>query len=240
MKSGLERIVPDLLVSDEITGKKTLKLHLERYQFASRNIKPGRILDIACGVGYGCDLMLQLASDQITEIYCVDSSHEAIAYARQRYGQPKAFFIEQDAMKYFDPVRFDTIIALETIEHIQKPERFIQQAAGLLKPGGRFIASVPITPSVDINPYHITDFTEVSFRSLFKAFNLAEIALLRQVQPYQPFSIIAKKEARLNDLNTNLLSYYFKHPSSGLKRILAFMQYGFNNLYLTIVWEKRD
>jgi len=38
---------------DETTGKETLLLHLERYQYAANYVVPGTIADIACGVGYG-------------------------------------------------------------------------------------------------------------------------------------------------------------------------------------------
>ena len=50
---SLERIVPGELAADEATGAETLRLHMERYQFASENLVSGSVLDIACGVGYG-------------------------------------------------------------------------------------------------------------------------------------------------------------------------------------------
>ena len=50
---SLERIVPDELRAGERTGEETLRLSLERYEFAARVLRPGRVLDLACGVGYG-------------------------------------------------------------------------------------------------------------------------------------------------------------------------------------------
>ncbi len=50
--SSLERLVPDNRVEGVATGDETLRLHLERYRFSARHARPGRLLDIACGVGY--------------------------------------------------------------------------------------------------------------------------------------------------------------------------------------------
>jgi len=51
--STLERIIPDKANEKGATGADTLKLHLERYQFAASRLKPGAVLDIACGVAMG-------------------------------------------------------------------------------------------------------------------------------------------------------------------------------------------
>ena len=70
-------------------------------------------------------------------------------------------------MRFADPEGFDTIVTIETIEHLPNTVQFVSRIAGMLRPGGILIASVPTTPSVDGNPYHLHDFTERSFRRLF-------------------------------------------------------------------------
>ena len=55
--STIERIVPDAVSPGDATGQATLELHLRRYKFAATQLRPGRLLDIACGVGYGTRLM---------------------------------------------------------------------------------------------------------------------------------------------------------------------------------------
>ena len=38
---SMERIVPDELAGNEATGARHLRLHMERYQFASQNLVSG-------------------------------------------------------------------------------------------------------------------------------------------------------------------------------------------------------
>jgi 2-polyprenyl-3-methyl-5-hydroxy-6-metoxy-1,4-benzoquinol methylase len=83
-------------------------------------LKPGRILDLACGVGYGTELLA--AAVGVEEVLGVDIDPEAIAYARDRYPHPRA------------------------------PRGFIERVVQLIGPGGRVIASAPVTPSMDARP----------------------------------------------------------------------------------------
>ena len=48
---SLERLVPAELRAGDTTGQETLELHVERYEFAARQLAPGRVLDCACGPG---------------------------------------------------------------------------------------------------------------------------------------------------------------------------------------------
>ena len=235
-KIGLERLIPDLITKNEVTGLETLKLHLERYRFAAKFAR-GRVLDIACGVGYGTYEMNKFVSDKVTQFVGVDISDDCIQYAKKRYKDKKITYITEDAMKFSDSQKFDTIVSLETIEHLPNPKLFIDHLIALLAPNGRIIGSAPITPTVDINPYHLTDFTGYSFRELFLSNNMIEIDKLIQVQPFNVFNILSKKEERLIDLRKNLLSYYFKKPSNLLKRLASVIKYGFTTHYLTIAWK---
>ena len=109
----IERLVPDELSADDITGKATLELHVARYEFAARHAH-GRVLDIACGVGYGTRLL----ADRGSEAVGVDLDREAIAYATKRYGCAGVTFVAGDALAFQDGAGFDTIVSLETIEHV--------------------------------------------------------------------------------------------------------------------------
>src|SRR5437762_3641328 len=88
--TSLERIVPDQLCADETTGSETLKLHLERYEFARQNLVGGTLLDIACGVGYGTALLAQ--NPGVSNALGVDISDEAVRYAAKRYGSDQIAF----------------------------------------------------------------------------------------------------------------------------------------------------
>ncbi len=112
---SLERLVPDELEPGHVTGSETLRLHLERYEFAARHARPGRLLDMACGVGYGTRLLVDRVRPPVSAMG-VDISEEAIAYARKRYGGCDVEFRGANALQFHDPDGFDTIVSIETLE----------------------------------------------------------------------------------------------------------------------------
>lgn len=233
----LERIIPDLLSKDESTGEETLKLHIERYEFASQHLNKGNILDIACGVGYGSYIIAQ--NDSCETITGVDIDADAIAYAKERYKHPKTTFINKNALEYTSNIKYDTIISLETIEHIPNPANYIAHLKTLIKPGGYLIGSVPTTPSVDANPHHVTDFTPASIRRIFKKLGFEEVASHKQIQKFSFWKIALKQEKRAQKMRPNMMSYYVQNPSGFFKRIYATIRYGFSNHYITIVWKAK-
>lgn len=235
--STMERLIPDQVAPDDTTGQATLKLHLQRYEFAAEHLKPGRLLDIACGVGYGTHLMAEKAED-IVEAIGVDLSQETVEYAKQYYASYRIHFQQHDAMTFADERGFDSIVSVETLEHMPDPVGLVNRLVGLIRSGGVFIASVPTTPSVDVNPYHLHDFTEHSFRSMVTVHGLRELACLRQVQPYPLFRTLKREESRMKDMRQNLMAYYLRHPWPLVKRLWATQRYGFTNRYLTVAWQK--
>lgn len=237
--NSLERLVPEHVQAGDVTGKETLKLHLDRYEFAARHIRPGPALDIACGVGYGTHLVAERCGDG-TEFVGADISSEAVEYARGNYSRAKVRFEVGDAMRFEDPNGFETIISLETIEHLPDPKGFVARLVKLLRPRGVLIGSVPTTPSVDANPHHLHDFTERSFRKMVSVHGLREIDCFRQVQPFHPVPLLSRREVRARDIRRNLSLFYVTHPGSLMRRILATVRYGFANHYITIAWQKSD
>lgn len=233
---SLERIVPDQM-DEGVTGKETLELHLERYRFAAAHAVGKRFLDIACGVGYGTQFMIERGPAGMIGIG-VDLEDEAIEYARQRYQDDRLEFQCADAMRFHDSQGFDTIISLETIEHVPDPAGLVAHLATLLKPGGVFIASAPVTPSTDANPHHLSDFTPGSFRALFAGKGLEEFDALLQIQPYSLIGVLGKTERRTKQLRSNRLQYYVRHPGVFIQRVYSTMRYGFTNRYLTLAFRK--
>jgi 2-polyprenyl-3-methyl-5-hydroxy-6-metoxy-1,4-benzoquinol methylase len=232
----LERLVPDDLKVGETSGYDTLQLHLERYEFAAGYASAGRLLDIACGVGYGTRLLADRCG-MVTEAVGVDLSQHAIAYAKEHYADSRTGFCVADAMTFDDAAGFDTIVSLETIEHLPDPEGFVRRLVHLLRPGGFMIASAPTTPSVDANPHHLHDFTESSFRQLFQHHGFVERNSLLQVQRFALTAVLSRQEQRMRQVRRHLLAYYLMHPASLLRRLASTLRYGFVNRYRTIVWQ---
>lgn len=236
---SLERINPDLVTAGDIMGDKTLLLHLERYRYAAKWMLPGSVLDIACGVGYGTDLLASAANDSFTSITGVDIDAGSINYAMNRYSNSRIRFVVADAMTYIPSNPVQTIISLETIEHLREPFKFVQHISQYLSPGGRYIASVPITPSMDANPYHLHDFSAGEFRKLFTTNGFEELDSFVQVQKFNPFELGKKGNSRTADLRKNIPGYYLKHPGKLFLRIKSLLTDGFSNKYLVAVFEKK-
>lgn len=233
--TSLERLVPDELRSGDVTGEEALRISLERYDFAAQHARPGRLLDLACGVGYGTRFLTDRA-EQLTAALGVDLSESAVRYANERYANGRTAFLSCDGMQFEDTVGFDTIVSIETIEHLPDPEGFVERLVGLLRPGGHLVGSVPITPSVDANPHHLHDFTDLSFRRLVGCHGLEVLDTLIQHQSFGLRAVLTRSEARLENMRRNLPAWYLRHPGALLRRLASTLRHGFVNRYLTIAW----
>ena len=62
--------------------------HIARYQFALPYLE-GRVLDMACGAGYGTHMIAKQRKKFIDEVIGIDIDPEIIAYAKKEYYHPK-------------------------------------------------------------------------------------------------------------------------------------------------------
>lgn len=115
--------------------------HWHRYHFAAKLVSGMRVLDVACGEGYGSALLAQRAA----RVVGADISPAAIDHARARYaGVPNLEFAAGDcAALPFTDASFDAVVSFETIEHIHEQEAFLDEVRRVLRPGGLFVLSSP-------------------------------------------------------------------------------------------------
>ena len=115
--------------------------HWHRYHFASRWVKGAKVLDLACGEGYGSALLARHAES----IMGVDVSQQAIDHAQRAYGMLRnARFSVGSATAIPAPdASFDVAISFETLEHIHEQEEFLAELDRVLKPGGVLLISCP-------------------------------------------------------------------------------------------------
>lgn len=115
--------------------------HWHRYMVASRFCHGKSVLDVACGEGYGSDMLANAAKDVIG----IDISKDAIAHASDRYrGRENLEFMRGSCEKLPLPDdSVDVAISLETIEHLEQQEAFISELRRVLKPGGLLVMSSP-------------------------------------------------------------------------------------------------
>jgi 2-polyprenyl-3-methyl-5-hydroxy-6-metoxy-1,4-benzoquinol methylase len=238
-RDTLERLVPEQIHAEDRAGAESLRFHLERYEFAAQHACAGRLLDLACGVGYGTRLLADRRAD-LTSLTGVDLSPAAIGYAQAHYACERVGFLQADAMSFGSRGdTYDTIVSLETIEHLPDPHAFFDRLANRLAPGGVLVASVPTTPSVDLNPHHLHDFTAAGFRALGSQHELAELASHTQVQRVALAELWSRdRRFRRENLRAGLAGYYLSHRGALWKRVVTTFRHGLANHYLTIAWTK--
>ncbi|WP_281975754.1 class I SAM-dependent methyltransferase [Halobacillus litoralis] len=160
--------------------------HIARYTFSTPYVK-GRVLDIACGTGYGSVMVAKERKEEIDEIIGVDICEDTLQYAVHNYYHPLLTFKQGDAMDSELPQhigQFDTILSFETIEHVRDDRLFIKRMYDLLKPGGKLVLSTPFGKGRNHpsgSPFHYFQLTSEEFSSLFEDFPDKEIFYQRGV-----------------------------------------------------------
>jgi 2-polyprenyl-3-methyl-5-hydroxy-6-metoxy-1,4-benzoquinol methylase len=236
----LERIYPKQLDLDNPDDRDSLRIHLERYDFASTWLSGERVLDMACGCGYGTARLAEQHPDK--QFTGVDIDPAAIAYAQQHYQLPNLRYQCADAETFSAAQPFHSIVSLETIEHLPRPQHLVAHYAALLAEGGRVLASVPITPTLDGNPHHLHDFSKASFFALFRRHGLSAQQQFEQIQPWQFKGLFTKnqtKQHRSEGVGNAVLQYYRQHPAYLLLRLRALLRYGLSNRYLTCCFTRQ-
>jgi SAM-dependent methyltransferase len=115
--------------------------HWHRYCVAFSAVAGKRVLDAACGEGYGSWLLAGAAA----EVVGMDIDDAAIAHAAGRYaGRPNLRFVAGscDALP-LDDASVDRVISFETIEHLSSQTAMLAEFRGVLAPDGALILSSP-------------------------------------------------------------------------------------------------
>lgn len=130
--------------------------HSFRYYLARGYIEPtDTVLDVACGCGYGSQILSAVADRVIS----LDNDAQALDMAVDRYNADNILYMLYDIDYSFTLPEADVVVSFETIEHLERePEHF----AKMLKSASRrlIIMSAPIIPTVHRNPHHRHDFTQ--------------------------------------------------------------------------------
>lgn len=145
------------------------EMHLRRYEFVEPFVAGRRVLDIACGTGYGSRFLLD--QGQAASVLGLDVDPSAIDYATRRFAAGVApdrlRFALGDAARLNIPTgSIDVIASFETIEHVPDAAAALAEFRRVLTPGGRLCISTPN----DTGPtaHHAHSFTPDAFESLLR------------------------------------------------------------------------
>jgi ubiquinone/menaquinone biosynthesis C-methylase UbiE len=141
------------------------ELHLRRYEFAADagRLAGLRVLDAACGTGYGSKLLRTLGD--AASVTGVDICPEATAYAARRHAAAGVRFVTAGALKTGLPdASVEAVVTFETVEHIRESESLVDEFARVLAPGGLLIISTP--NDTGLTEHHVHSFTRGSLQRL--------------------------------------------------------------------------
>jgi GT2 family glycosyltransferase/SAM-dependent methyltransferase len=141
--------------------------HLHRYALCREYVAGKRVLDLACGTGYGTAILGSTGA----EVTGVDISADAIKIARRRNTGDNVKFLIADCFDLpFESRRFDVVVANEMIEHVADHDGLLQEARRVLAPGGLLLVSTPNKPVYNRfktpNIFHVSEMEMSEFQRL--------------------------------------------------------------------------
>jgi 2-polyprenyl-3-methyl-5-hydroxy-6-metoxy-1,4-benzoquinol methylase len=179
-ESYVQRDQPPGVPPLPLTGERTLpdvpaenywfQRHLVVYEWIAARVAGKRVVDMACGEGYGSNVLAGTAGGVVG----VDANPEAHDHARLRYVRPNLRF-ERDLVETFaEPC--DAVVFLQTIEHVEDPGAILEHFRSMLEPGGVAYVSTPnlltlAPPGAEKseNPWHLREYRAAEFGELCRA-----------------------------------------------------------------------
>jgi SAM-dependent methyltransferase len=156
-----ERYVPT------VTGDTALE-HLHRYALALRLAEGKRVLDVACGEGYGSRLL----ADKAASVIGIDLDAETVSHAQTRYALPNLEFRQGDCAALPLPdASIDLAVSFETLEHHAEHGAMLAELRRVLTPEGVLLISTPDRRHYSderqyTNPFHVRELYAEEFRRL--------------------------------------------------------------------------
>jgi 2-polyprenyl-3-methyl-5-hydroxy-6-metoxy-1,4-benzoquinol methylase len=212
---------PDGVPPLELTGERTLpdlpeenywyRRHLVVYDWIAERVAGKRVVDMACGEGYGSGVLAGTAA----HVTGVDANPEAYAHAKAKYASEKVAIVRDLIETYREPEPVDAVVFLQTIEHVQDPAAILRHFASMLKPGGSVFVSTPnlltLAPAgaeKSDNPWHVKEYKPYEFRALCQE-------VFTDVQIYGVFHA---RKLRLHELLIRHAGWDRVHKTLGLTK----------------------
>jgi SAM-dependent methyltransferase len=136
------------------------------YRWIAERVGGLRVADLACGEGYGAEVLARTAA----EVVGVDANPEAYEHARLRYRLANLRFERSLVEEFRGPC--DAIAFLQTIEHISEPDRLLRRLASAaplayITTPNRLTLAPPGARKSD-NPWHLREYALAEYRALLE------------------------------------------------------------------------
>ncbi len=182
MNAHVQKDQPPGVPPLELTGERTLpdvpaenywyRRHLAVYEWIAARVRGRRVIDMACGEGYGADVLARSAASVVG----VDANPEAHTHARLRYVRENLRFERGLVETFGDPHCCDAVVLLQTIEHVLDPPSVLEHFRSLLADAGVAYISTPnvltlAPPGAERsgNPWHLREYRHQEFAELCRA-----------------------------------------------------------------------
>jgi 2-polyprenyl-3-methyl-5-hydroxy-6-metoxy-1,4-benzoquinol methylase len=144
--------------------------HLVVYEWIAARVAGLRLVDLACGEGYGSAALAGSAASVVG----VDANPDAFEHARLRYHAANLRYVRDMVETFHEPC--DAVVFLQTIEHVHDPDGVLENIKAMLAPGGTAYVSTPnvltLAPAGaerSGNPWHLREYRAHDFRALCEA-----------------------------------------------------------------------
>jgi 2-polyprenyl-3-methyl-5-hydroxy-6-metoxy-1,4-benzoquinol methylase len=213
----LQRDQPPGVPPLALTGERTLpdvpeenywyQRHLVVYEWIRARVGGLKVVDMACGEGYGTNVLAGAAASVVG----VDANPEAHEHARLRYVGENIRFA-RDLVETFDEPA-DAVVFLQTIEHVRNPDEVLERFKALVA-GSAAPVVIVSTPNVltlapagaekSGNPWHVMEYRPEEFRALctahFSSVELYGLFHARKLAVHE----LALKKLRWDDVHARL------------------------------------
>lgn len=150
--------------------------HIARYNLALGAVTGKKVLDAACGTGYGTEIL----SWEAKEVHGVDISQEAIKHAINNHSGLNISH-ETNDIRNIKGGGYDVIVSFETIEHIKDTGEVFKKFDSLLNDGGIIIFSVPLNEKKGWNEHHVHTYNLAQARAISNSYQMISELLQRGI-----------------------------------------------------------
>ncbi len=174
------RVDGERFLPDQMDGLTALE-HLHRYSFALQFALGRRVLDIACGEGYGTASIASVAAHTIG----VDIDPAAIEHAANKYRHDGVEFrLGECANVPVENHAVDLVVSFETLEHHDQHDAMMVEIKRVLSPTGLVLISTPDKREYSErtglrNPFHVKELYREEFEALLRK-HFKQVVLMRQ------------------------------------------------------------
>jgi SAM-dependent methyltransferase len=173
----VQRDQPEGVPPLALTGERTLpdvpeenywyRRHLIVYEWIAQQLRGLRVIDMACGEGYGTEVLARVATSAVG----VDANPEAHEHARLRYGRPNLRYVRDLIDSFAEDA--DAVVFLQTIEHLEDPGAALDHFRSLVGEQGVLYVSTPNVLTLapkgaprSGNPWHVHEYRADEFEGL--------------------------------------------------------------------------